>query len=87
MAGNTGDIIVLDRMTSITGTCKHRIQFGLQHRLDEAAHPITQARFDRVKPIVEKIGGSLSRTMIGIGIHGSLRHGVVSFLSDDSNVG
>jgi len=79
VAGSTGGLIIaLDRMPPITRTGKHRIQLRLQHRLNEVAHPLAQAGFDRVEPIVEKIGGSLSPTMIDIGIQSSYGHGVVS---------
>ena len=39
------------------GEC--RLQLGLDHRLDELAHPIAQAGFDRIKPIVEKMARRL----------------------------
>lgn len=79
VAGNTGGLVIaLRRMPPVAGAGKHRVQFCRQHRLDEAAHPFAQARFDGVKPVVEKIVRRLSLTMIGIGIHGNHGHGVVS---------
>src|SRR5207245_1349666 len=53
------------RALSILGICfgaasvararERRLELALDHRLDELAHPVAQAGFDRIKPIVEKI--------------------------------
>jgi transposase InsO family protein len=40
---------------AITGTGKHRVQLGLEHRLDEAAHPLAQTSFDRIKNVASTL--------------------------------
>src|SRR6267142_4889421 len=55
-----------------------RLELGLDHRLDELAHPIAQAGFDRIKPIVEKMGRRLGCRLQGHRLRAIVGHGVVS---------
>src|SRR5256886_9086495 len=56
-----------------TGKC--RLQFFLDHRLDEAAHFCPQFRLDRIEPIVEKPFGYFGRCLRGISFHGVISIG------------
>src|ERR1700737_284266 len=47
-------------------------------RLDELAHPIAQADFDRIKPIVEKMDRRLGLRLQGCRVRAIAGHGVVS---------
>ncbi len=81
VAGDAGVVIALfgiGRPSAITGTGKHLVQLGLEHRFDEAAHPVAQASFDRIEPVVKKIARRPSLGMNGFGLRGSACHGVVS---------
>jgi hypothetical protein len=42
-------------VAGVAGARQCRLELDLDHRLDELAHPIAQADFDRIKPIVEKM--------------------------------
>src|ERR1700720_467804 len=55
-----------------------RIELGLDHRLDEPAHPIAQADLDRIKPIVEKMDRRLGLRLQGCRVRAIAGHGVVS---------
>src|SRR6267378_8216900 len=55
-----------------------RLELGLDHRLDEFTHPIAQADFDRIKPIVEKMDRRLSLRLQGCRVRVIAGHGVVS---------
>ena len=55
------------------------IQLALDHRLDEAAHPITHPSFDRIEPIVEKIHSCFANRLRGIRLRDNVLHGVVSY--------
>ncbi len=65
--------------SSIARTGENRVELGLKHRFDEAAHPVAQASFDRIKPVVKKIGGVFSSRLCRTGLHDIVLHGVVSF--------
>src|SRR5215470_3733077 len=49
----------------VAGARQCRLELGLDHRLDELAHPIAQADFDRIKPIVEKMDRRLGLRLQG----------------------
>src|SRR5467141_4491791 len=55
-----------------------RLELGLDHPLDELAHPIAQAGFDRIKPIVEKRDRRLGWRLQGRRVRAIAGHGVVS---------
>src|ERR1700730_2325276 len=55
-----------------------RLELTLDHRLDELAHPIAQAEFDRIKPIVEKMDRGLRLLVMGGRVSVIAGHGVVS---------
>lgn len=79
-AANADTFIALSgigRPTAIPGAGKHRIQFGLQYRLKESAHPLAQTSFDRVEPIVEKSGGGLICRVRRNDLHGIVVHGMI----------
>jgi hypothetical protein len=45
------------RNSPVARSGQHRLQLLLlHHRLDEIAHPAAHSKFDRVKPVVEKLG-------------------------------
>src|SRR3984893_7732272 len=46
----------------VAGARQYRLELSLDHRLDELAHPIAQADFDRIKPIIEKMDRRLGFT-------------------------
>src|SRR5450631_1871790 len=75
---HAGFLARVRRNTPIAGSGKHRIELLLHHRLDEIAHPAAHSKFNRVKPIVEKLGGCLRYMCRGIRLRGMLLHGVVS---------
>jgi hypothetical protein len=56
---------------------KRRLELGLDHRLDELAHPIAQTCFDRIKPIVEKMDRRLRLLMQNRRLRGIVDHGLV----------
>ncbi len=82
MAGNrlcrAGRVARARRNTPIARSRQHRIELLFHHRLDEIAHPAADAGFDRVKPVVEKLGGRLRCSCRGIRLRDMLLHGVVS---------
>ena len=43
----------------VAGARQYRLELGLDHRLDELAHPIAQADFDRIKPLIQKTDRNL----------------------------
>src|SRR3954451_21690712 len=75
------------RALSILGTCfgpasvararERRLELALNHRLDELAHPVAQAGFDRIKPIVEKIDRRLGCRVQDRRYRAIVGHGVV----------
>src|ERR1700730_2498264 len=62
----------------VAGARQYRLELGLDHRLDELAHPIAQADFDRIKPIVEKMDRRLGLRLQGCRVRAIAGHGVVS---------
>ena len=40
---------------AVARASQRRLEFALDHRLDELTDPLTQPDFDRVKPIVDKM--------------------------------
>jgi hypothetical protein len=38
---------------------ERRVQFSANERLDELAKPFAQTAFNRIKPVVEKVGGGV----------------------------
>src|ERR1700686_1229918 len=64
--------------TGIARARQCRLELSLDHRLDELAHPIAQADFDRIKPIVEKMDRRLSLRLQGCRVRAIAGHGVVS---------
>src|SRR5580700_7627560 len=62
----------------VAGARQYRLELGLNHRLDELAHPIAQADFDRIKPIVEKMDRRLGLRLQGCRVRAIAGHGVVS---------
>src|SRR5439155_10564995 len=57
---------------------KRRVQLSANERLDELANPLAQAALDRIKPVVEKVGGGVGCRLERIRLHGNVCHGVVS---------
>ena len=39
---------------AVAWASQRRVEFALNHRLDEITYPLAQPDFDRVKPLVEK---------------------------------
>jgi hypothetical protein len=67
------------RNASIARPRQRRRELIFHHGLDELAHAIAHARFDRIKPIVvENVGYRLGCRLHGIRLRGMARHGVVS---------
>src|ERR1700719_980195 len=64
--------------TGIARARQCRLELSLDHRLDELAHPIAQADFDRIKPIVEKMDRRLGLRLQGCRVRAIAGHGVVS---------
>src|SRR5467141_387061 len=62
----------------VAGARQYRLELGLDHRLDELAHPIAHADFDRIKPIVEKMDRRLGFRLQGCRVRAIAGHGVVS---------
>ena len=55
---------------------QRRIEFFLDHRLNEAAHLRSQTCLDRIEPIVEKFFfGRVVRRLRGISLHGVISIG------------
>jgi hypothetical protein len=82
VAGDTTGAIGILRIrlwtTAVARAGKRRLELGLDHRLDELAHPIAQTGFDRIKPIVEKMDRRLRLLMQNRRLRGIVDHGVVS---------
>src|SRR5882672_10510810 len=62
----------------VAGARQCRLELGLDHRLDELTHPIAQADFDRIKPIVEEMDRRLGLRLQGCRVRAIAGHGVVS---------
>src|SRR5258708_229756 len=62
----------------VAGARQYRLELGLDHRLDELAHPIAHADFDRIKPVVEKMDRRLGFRLQGCRVRAIAGHGVVS---------
>src|SRR5215472_1255318 len=60
----------------VAGARQCRLELGLDHRLDELTHPITQADFNRIKPIVEKRDLRLGLRLQGCRVRAIAGHGV-----------
>ena len=43
-------------LSAIARARQYRLELVFDHRLDEAAHPIAQTGFDRIKPVIEEPG-------------------------------
>ena len=54
------------------------IQFASNEFLDEGANAIAHPALDRVKPVVEKVGGGVGCRLKRISRRGNVGHGVVS---------
>src|SRR4029077_18284106 len=57
---------------------ERRVQLSANERLDELANPFAQTVLDRIKPVVEKLGGGVRCRLKRISLHGNVCHGVVS---------
>jgi hypothetical protein len=82
MARNTGSNFAAIRMLrapAIARARQNRIQLAPNHLFDQFANPIPDARLDRIKPIIEKLGGNISRWLRKLRLRGNARHGVVSY--------
>src|SRR6266446_1686681 len=66
------------RVAGVARARQCRLELGLDHRLDELTHPIAQADFDRIKPIVEKMDRRLGLRLQGCRVRAIAGHGVVS---------
>src|SRR5258708_30387381 len=64
--------------TSVARARECRLELALDHRLDELAHPVAHAGFDRIKPIVEKIDSRLGCRTQNRRRRAIVDHGVVS---------
>src|SRR6266850_8359216 len=62
----------------VAGARQYRLELGRDHRLDELAHPIAHADFDRIKPVVEKMDRRLGFRLQGCRVRAIAGHGVVS---------
>src|SRR5580693_5909063 len=74
-------IVILGSLLWATGIARARqcrLELSLDHRLDELAHPIAQADFDRIKPIVEKMDRRLGLRLQGCRVRAIAGHRVVS---------
>jgi hypothetical protein len=65
-------------LTGVARARECRLQLGFDHRLDELAHPVAQASFDRIKPAVEKRDRRRGFRLPGRRIRAIVNHGVVS---------
>jgi hypothetical protein len=54
------------------------LQLALDHGLDDAAHMVAYLRFDRIKPVVEKMHSRCGGRLQGIRVRDIALHGVVS---------
>src|SRR5215813_12394027 len=77
------------RAASVSRSLQGSVQLAFDHGLDEATHPITHRRFNRVEPIVEKVHSRISDRLPGIMLRGcSSWRGLLSGASapDDSRL-
>src|SRR5207237_6720973 len=63
---------------SLARARERRLELALDHCLDELAHPVAQAGWDRIKPIVEKIDRRLGCRLQDRRCRAIVGHGVVS---------
>src|SRR5262245_41809398 len=66
------------RTPPVARPLKCLIQLALDHRLDEAAHPIAHLLFNRIEPVVEKIHSRIGGWLQGLRLRDIALHGVVS---------
>jgi len=66
---------------SIAWARKNGIKLAANHRFDQSTNPVTDPGFDRIKPIVEKMGITLGRRLQKLRRRGNGFHGVVSCLT------
>jgi hypothetical protein len=81
MAGNIrGNIAAIcsHRAPAIVRARQNGIKFAANHLFDQPANPVTDACFDRIKPIVEKMGVAFGRRLRKLGLRGNAGNGVVS---------
>jgi hypothetical protein len=62
----------------VTWPRQHLLKFATNHFFDQFANPVTDAGLDRIKPVIEKLGGNVSRWLRKLRLRGNARHGVVS---------
>ena len=56
----------------------HKCVAKTVQRFDELANPFAHTALDRIKPVVEKVGGSVGCRLERIRLRGTVRHGMVS---------
>jgi hypothetical protein len=78
MANNACRTGVIVLCPAIPWASERRIQLSANERLDELANPFAQTALDRIKPVVEKMGGGVGCRLERIRLHGNVCHGVVS---------
>jgi hypothetical protein len=78
MANNTCRTGVFLLCPPIASASQRRIQLTADERLDELANPFAHTALDRIKPVVEKVGGGVGCRLERIRLRGTVRHGVVS---------
>jgi hypothetical protein len=66
------------RRLSISRAAKGGIQFCFNDLLDKTSNPFAQAGLDRIEPVVKEVNSPITVRLRSLGLHGSIRHGVVS---------
>jgi hypothetical protein len=66
------------RAPAIARARQNRIKFAANHLFDQPANPVADPGFDRIKPIVEKMGVTFGRRLRNLRLRGNAGHGVVS---------
>src|SRR6516162_4330019 len=66
------------RAAPVTRPLQRLIQFALDHGMDEAAHALAHLRFNRIKPVVEKIHSRSADRLRELRLRDRALHGVVS---------
>ena len=75
------------RPASVSGSLQASVQLAFDHGLDEAAHPITHRRFNRIEPVVEKIHSGISDRLRAIMLRADRDRGRAKGKADQAQEG
>src|ERR1700674_2481718 len=66
------------RTASVVRARQNHVELAFEHGLQKFSSPIAKARFNRIKPVVEKMNSRFGLGLRRIRLRGNACHGVVS---------